>query len=137
MARKKTEAPKDEAPRITVVGIGASAGGIEALRTFFDAVPPDLGLAYVVIVHLAPGHDSELASILGRRTKMPVVEVTEKKVELKPNHVYVIAPDRKLEISDTSIGSTPFDEPHGRRTAIDVFFRSLASSHGDGFAIVL
>jgi two-component system, chemotaxis family, CheB/CheR fusion protein len=123
--------------RTTVVGIGASAGGIEALREFFDAVPANLGLAYVVIVHLAPGHNSELAAIIGRRTKMPVAEVSGEKLELRPDHVYVISPDHKLEISDTSIGAAPFDEPQGRRTAIDVFFRSLAESHGDGFAIVL
>src|SRR5215469_4506878 len=123
--------------RITVVGIGASAGGIEALREFFDAVPVDLGLAYVVIVHLSPDHNSELAAIIGRRTKMPVAEVSEHKLELKPDHVYVISPDNKLEISDTSIGAAPFEGPQGRRTAIDVFFRSLAESHGDGFAVVL
>jgi len=137
MARnKRTEESKVD-QRITVVGIGASAGGIEALREFFDAVPGDLGLAYVVIVHLAPGHSSELAPILGRRTKMPVVEVTGEPLELKLDHVYVISPDHKLEISDTHIRATPFDTPQGRRTAIDVFFRSLAERHGDGFAIVL
>jgi two-component system, chemotaxis family, CheB/CheR fusion protein len=136
MARNNDHASAN-APRVTVVGIGASAGGIEALREFFDVVPADLGLAYVVIVHLAPNHNSELAPIIGRRTKMPVAEVNERKLELKPDHVYVISPDHKLEISDTSIASTAFDEPRGRRTAIDVFFRSLAQSHGDGFAIVL
>jgi two-component system, chemotaxis family, CheB/CheR fusion protein len=121
--------------RITVVGIGASAGGIEALREFFDAVPPDLGLAYVV--NLAPDHNSELPAILGRRTTMPVVEVSDERLELEPDHVYVISPDHKLELSDTTIAATPFDSPQARRTAIDVFFRSLAESCDDGFAIVL
>ncbi|MBV9723635.1 MAG: hypothetical protein JO299_00535, partial [Gammaproteobacteria bacterium] len=125
------------APRVSVVGIGASAGGIEALCEFFETVSPTLGLAYVVIVHLAPDHNSELAAIIGRRTKMPVEEVGDAKLKLEPNHVYVVSPDRKLEISETSIGAVPFDEPRGRRTAIDTFFRSLAESHGDGFAIVL
>jgi two-component system, chemotaxis family, CheB/CheR fusion protein len=120
-----------------VVGIGASAGGIEALRQFFDAVPADLGLAYVVIVHLAPDHNSELAAILGRRTRMPVVEVNDKQLELKADHAYVIPPDHKLEISDGSIRATAFGDALSRRTAIDVFFRSLAASHADGFAIVL
>jgi two-component system CheB/CheR fusion protein len=129
--------PAASSKRITIAGIGASAGGIQALREFFDAVPVDLGLAYVVIVHLSPDHNSELAAIIGRRTSMPVAEVNEKKLELKPDHVYVISPDHKLEISDTSIGAAPFRDPAGRRTAIDVFFRSLAESHGDGFAIVL
>jgi two-component system, chemotaxis family, CheB/CheR fusion protein len=138
MARNKGSDGESGRPvRTSVVGIGASAGGIEALRVFFETVPSDLGLAYVVIVHLSPHHNSELASILGRRTQMPVAEVGDVPVELKADHVYVISPDKKLEISDTTIGSTPFDEPQGRRTAIDVFFRSLAESHGDGFAIIL
>src|SRR5262245_1832078 len=100
MARKN-ETTTDDKPPITGVGIGASAGGIEALREFFGALPDDLGLAYVVVVHLAPHHESELAAILARRTKMPVVEVNDDQaLELKANSVYVISPDRKLEISD-------------------------------------
>src|SRR5262245_11844849 len=136
---KDNGSPKaTDPPHITVVGIGASAGGIEALREFFAAVPADLGLAYVVVVHLAPHHESELAAILARRTSMSVVEVNDsQQLELKANCVYVIAPDRQLEISDTMIGASPFDEPRGRRSAIDVFFRSLAASHGDGFAVIL
>src|SRR5215471_17722178 len=140
MAKKKTKTEKnvDRTPRITVVGIGASAGGIEALREFFGAVPPDLGLAYVVVVHLAPHHRSELAGILARRTEMPVQEVSDnQRLELKANSVYVISPDRQLEIRDTTIGSSPFEEPHGRRSPIDLFFRSLAHDHGDGFAVIL
>ncbi|HEY2340330.1 MAG TPA: chemotaxis protein CheB [Steroidobacteraceae bacterium] len=136
MLESETET-KVSAQRVTVVGIGASAGGIEALCEFFEAVPPNLGLAYVVIVHLAPDHNSELAAIIGRRTRMPVNEVTEQQLKLEPDHVYVISPDRKLEISDTSIGAAPFEDAQGRRSAIDFFFRSLAQSHGDGFAIVL
>jgi two-component system, chemotaxis family, CheB/CheR fusion protein len=139
--KKKQEKPERHesagSPRLTVAGIGASAGGIEALRAFFDAVPADLGVAYVVIVHLAPDHNSELAAILGRRTKMPVAEVSDRQLELQADHVYVISPDRKLEINNRTIRATPFDDAVGRRTAIDVFFRSLAASHGDGFAIVL
>src|SRR5262245_50457442 len=95
--------------RLTVVGIGASAGGIEALREFFHALPSDLGLAYVVVVHLAPDHESELASILARRTAMSVVEVNDdKKLDLQPNCVYVIAPDRNLQISDTTLSAVLF-----------------------------
>jgi two-component system CheB/CheR fusion protein len=140
---KKKNSDKDSekalrAQRVRVVGIGASAGGIEALREFFAAVPPDLGVAYVVVVHLAPQHESELAAILARRTAMSVVEVNDsKQLELKPSCVYVIAPDRKLEINETMIGASPFDEPRGRRAPIDVFFRSLAESHGDAFAVIL
>jgi two-component system CheB/CheR fusion protein len=126
------------APQITVVGIGASAGGIDALRTFFAAVPADLGVAYVVVVHLAPDYDSELAAILGRSTKMNVVEVADhQELALAPNCVYVIAPDRKLMATATTIAATSFGDVRERRAAIDVFFRSLAATHANGFALIL
>ena len=128
----------NQPPRVTVCGIGASAGGLEALREFFVAVPADLGIAYVVIVHLAPEHESSLASLLANRTKMPVQEVRdEQKLEIKADHVYVISPDRVLEMDDTTIAASPFNEPRGHRAPVDVFFRSLAASHGDCFAIIL
>ena len=128
-----------EAPsRIPVCGIGASAGGVEALQQFFRALPPDLGVAYVVVVHLAPDHKSELPAILARWTSMPVIQVGDHRTEpIRADHVYVIAPDRKLEITDSSVGASAFDQPRGQRTAIDLFFRSLAHEHGDGFAVLL
>ena len=132
------ENPEPVRPRVTVVGIGASAGGLEALREFFSAVPPDLGLAYVVVVHLSPDHHSELASILSRFTKMPVIEVSDgKRLGLTPNCIYVISPDHKLEIDDSTIAAAAFDDARERRAAIDTFFRSLAQNHGDGFAVIL
>ena len=95
---------KNGAAPIPVVGIGASAGGIDALRAFFAAVPPDLGLAYVVVIHLVPDYQSELAAILGRSTSMSVVEVNDsKECEITPNCVYVIAPDRQLVATETKI----------------------------------
>ena len=125
-------------PSVPVCGIGASAGGVEALQQFFSALPTDLGLAYVVIVHLAPDHKSELPSILRRWTTMPVIQVGDhNEVPLKPDQVYVIAPDRKLEITDTAVGASAFEQPRGKRAAIDLFFRSLAQTHGDGFAVLL
>lgn len=125
-------------PRIPVCGIGASAGGIEALQQFFEAVPADLGLAYVIVVHLAPDRKSELPAILGRFTSMAVVQVGDHdQVALAANTVYVIAPDSKLEITDTLVGASPFERPRGQRHAIDLLFRSLAATHSDGFAIVL
>ncbi len=123
---------------VPVCGIGASAGGIEALQQLFGALGTDLGLAYVVVLHLAPDHRSELPSILGRSTLMPISQVGDHEhTELEANHVYVIPPDRQLVITDNSIGAAPFDRPRGERNTIDLFFRSLAASHGDGFAIVL
>jgi two-component system CheB/CheR fusion protein len=78
------------------VGIGASAGGIEALGRFFDAMPPDSGCAFVVVLHLDPKYESEMAHILSARTAMPVAQVKDG-IPIAPNHVYVIAPDTDLE----------------------------------------
>lgn len=138
MAKSNKPPSADPPYRIPVAGIGASAGGIEALREFFCAVPPNLGIAYVVVVHLAPHHESDLAPILARCTSMRVTEVNDhKKLTLTPDSVYVIAPDHKLEMQDGSVGAGPLHEPLGRRSAIDLFFNSLADSHGDGYAIIL
>jgi two-component system, chemotaxis family, CheB/CheR fusion protein len=119
-----------------IVSIGASAGGVEALQVLFDALPDSTGASFVVIVHLDPQAHSELASILASRTRMPVVQVhtTEK---IKPDHVYVIPPDRRLQIIDHEISAVEFDRPRGQRTAIDLFLRSLAERIGDGFAVIL
>jgi two-component system CheB/CheR fusion protein len=119
-----------------IVGIGASAGGIRALQDLFEALPERLGATYVVVVHLDPEHQSDLASILGARTKMPVSQI-EATANLQPNHVYVVAPNRRLHITDHEISAVEFDEPRGRRVPIDFFFRSLAERHGDGFAVIL
>lgn len=122
--------------QISTVAIGSSAGGVGALQTLFQNMPTDLGVAFVVVAHLEPTHSSELVPILQRRTSMRVHQVDEK-MRLEANCVYVIAPDRRLVITNGDIASLPFDEPRGQRAPIDLFFRSLAEQHGDGFAIVL
>src|SRR5215217_249399 len=78
-----------------VIGIGASAGGITALKAFFSNAQPDTGAAYVVILHLSPDHDSRLAEVLQSATTMPVTQVRER-VPLQPDHVYVIPPNGNL-----------------------------------------
>jgi two-component system CheB/CheR fusion protein len=119
-----------------VASIGASAGGITALQVFFEALPDRVGAAFVVIVHLDPEHGSELSRILAARTKMPVIEVTRDE-PIEADKVYVIPPDRRLLVSADRISSAPFNEPRGQRAPIDLFFRSVAEQHGDGFAIIL
>lgn len=121
--------------RPVIVGIGASAGGVVALQTFFEALPDSAGAAFVVVVHLDPQSHSELPRILAARTRMPVVPVGHT-MPLEPDHVYVIPPNRRLHISDHEISAVEFDEPSGRRVPIDLFLRSLAE-HGDGFAVIL
>ena len=119
-----------------MVVIGASAGGIKALQAFFEDAPPNGGAAFIVVVHLDPEHRSELPRILAARTRMPVMQVRERE-KLVANHVYVIPPDRRLQIVDHEVSATPFDEPRGKRAPIDLLFRSVAERLGDGVAIIL
>src|SRR5215470_6348463 len=116
-------------PKPVVVSIGASAGGVQALQKLFGALPDKTGAAYVVVVHLDPESRSEMPSILGARTSMPVAQVG-KPVPLRPDHVYVIPPDRRLHITNDEIATAEFDEPRGKRAPIDLFFRSMAEQHG-------
>ncbi|MGJ0510562.1 MAG: chemotaxis protein CheB [Methylocystis sp.] len=85
--------PNPLASHTPVCALGASAGGVAALKSFFANVRADLGLAYVVVVHLAPDHPSALSEILADQTKMPVGQI-EAEARLKPNCVYVIPPNR-------------------------------------------
>jgi two-component system CheB/CheR fusion protein len=121
---------------ITVVGIGASAGGLKALQAFFEALPDDTGLAYVVITHLHPEHESHLAELLQRHTQMPVRQV-DGLVYVEKDHVYVIPPNRRLVMEDSQIDTTEFKEPRGQRAPIDYFFRSLARGHSNSVGIIL
>src|SRR5262249_5649589 len=119
-----------------IVAIGASAGGVRALQGLFAAIPTDTGAAFVVIVHLDPDRRSELASIISSRTSMPVVQVQHRE-KIQPDHVYVIPPDRRLEMVDHEVSAVAFEEAHGKRSPIDQFFRSVAEKLGDGFAVIL
>ena len=94
---KATTARADSQP--VIVTIGASAGGVHALQSFFAALPEHPGAAFVVIVHLDPAHRSEMASIISTRTRMPVVQVDTRE-RLQADHVYVIPPDRRLQLID-------------------------------------
>ncbi|HEX3755672.1 MAG TPA: chemotaxis protein CheB, partial [Rhizomicrobium sp.] len=122
--------------RTIVVGIGASAGGVQALGALLSALPSEPGAAFVVVMHLSPETRSELPRILSTHSRMPVNQVTNT-VQLKPDCVYVIPPDRQLQITDNEISAVPFAERRGQRAPIDTFFRSLAQQHGDGFAVIL
>jgi two-component system CheB/CheR fusion protein len=122
--------------RIPVIGIGGSAGSIFALQQLFDELPAKLGAALVVILHLDPDHASELASIIAAHTSLRTLQVNGP-LRLEADTVYVIPPDRRLQVTGDVIATAPFDEPRGRRAPIDLFFRSLAEQHGDGCAVIL
>lgn len=113
-----------------VVGLGASAGGLEALEQFFRAMPANSGAAFVVVQHLDPSHASLLSEILQRSTTMPVVEAQDGAV-LAQNQVYVIPPNRDLVIFHGALQLSLPAEPRGQRLPIDAFLRSLAEDQGD------
>src|SRR5262245_40956652 len=119
-----------------IVMIGASAGGIQALQAFVGALPAQVGASFVVVIHLDPERRSELPAILRARTNMSVVQV-EGTQKLEADHIYVIPPDRRLQLIDHQISAEKFDEPRGQRAPIDSLFRSVAERLGDGFAVIL
>ncbi|TFF41781.1 CheR family methyltransferase [Pseudomonas sp. RIT623] len=120
-----------------VVGIGASAGGLEAIRTFFQHMVQDSGMAFVVVLHLSPDHQSQADRIIQAVTRMPVRQVTEP-VPIERNHVYVIAPANRLSTNDGYLRVSPANRSRGDHVAIDLFFRDLADVHKDhAFCVVL
>jgi two-component system, chemotaxis family, CheB/CheR fusion protein len=118
-----------DANPVHVVGIGASAGGITAMKGFFAHVSSDSGAAYVVILHLSPDHDSRLAEVLQRTTAMPVIQVVGR-IRITKDHVYVIAPNKSLEIVESHLIVKDVTRPEQRKAPVDLFFRTLADSHG-------
>lgn len=119
-----------------VVGLGASAGGLEAFQTFLGAAPPNAGLAYVLVQHLDPNHESMLAELLARRTTMTVRQISDD-MAIEPNCVYLIPPNASLTIEQARLRLSSFSEPRGFRRPIDVFFRSLAADQGSNAACVV
>jgi two-component system, chemotaxis family, CheB/CheR fusion protein len=120
-----------------VVGIGASAGGLDAFRQLLSHLPIDTGMAFVLIQHLEPNQKSLLSEILSRETTMPVVEV-QQGMAVEPNCIYVIPPSTKMVILQGLLHLTPRDKTHGVAMPIDAFFRSLAVDRGSkAIAVVL
>jgi two-component system CheB/CheR fusion protein len=112
-----------------IVGLGASAGGLGALVEFFEALPAHTSMAFVVVVHLSPDHESNLPSLLQKATDMPVVQVTNP-THIEPDHVYLIAPSLELTMVDSMLRVAHRQpEQSGRRAAIDLFFRTLGETH--------
>ena len=120
-----------------IVGVGASAGGLEALSAFLKALPPRTGMAIVIIQHLAPQHESALTQLLSKTTSMPVLEVSNGMVAER-NHVYVIPPDKILTIQNNSLMLIPRERASIPPHPIDEFFSALASErHSAGIGVIL
>lgn len=119
---------KEASPEVAfpVVGLGASAGGLEALEAFFGHMPANSGMAFVVVTHQHPGHTSMLAELLGRTTEMPVVEAA-RGTRVQPNHVYVSPPSVRLGIVKGRLRHEKIGKGESIYLPIDHFFRSLAA----------
>jgi len=113
-----------------IAAIGASAGGLEAYETFFKHMPADAGIAFAVVMHLAPDHESALAQLLARHTQMSVEQVRDN-TKVVPNRVYIIPPNATLTIKDCVLQVAAPAEPRGRRMPIDSLFVSLAEDRGE------
>ncbi len=113
-----------------IVGLVASAGGLEAFKKFFSAMPAESGMAFVLIPHLDPSHESMMVALLSKLTTMPVIEARHGMTVLV-NCVYIIPPNYFLSISagQLQLSSPPMD--HGWQTSIDYFLRSLAKDQGE------
>ena len=117
------------ADALRIVGIGASAGGVEALRGFFQHMPPAGGLGFIVMLHLSPDRASMLAEVLGRWTAMPVAQATDG-VTVAADHVYVIPPNMLMTIEAGQLHLRAPVTPMRENAPIDIFFASLAADQG-------
>lgn len=133
LARKadhQTKRRSLESIPIPVVGIGASAGGLDAFERLLRRLPPDTGMAFVLLQHLDPKHESLLTEILSRATSMPVSEVRHR-MRIARNHVYVIPPNSRISLRNSSFHLEPRRNQGYDHLPVDFFFRSLARVQGN------
>ena len=127
--RQPAEQDRSNEKTFLIVGIGASAGGLEAFTKLLEHLPPDTGMAFVLVQHLAPTKDSILAELLSKATSMPVREVQDG-MTVEPDHVYVIPPNTALAVFHGKLRLLPRAETHTQHMPVDSFFRSLAEDQG-------
>ncbi len=119
-----------------VIGIGASAGGLEAVTTMFHEVEQGTGMAFVLVMHLDPDHESLMAELLSRKTHIQVRQIADNDV-IEVDCLHVIPPGSSLQIENNRFRLEPFSEPRGLRRPIDLFFKSLAELQGEKCASVV
>ncbi len=124
-----SEAQPGKSPSFPIVGIGASAGGLEACQVFLKALPTNLGMAFVFVPHLDPSRESAFRDILARSTKMPVLEVKDR-MRVTANHAYVIPRNCEMTIGKGVLHVAEREQPRPVNTTIDIFLRSLAADQG-------
>src|SRR5713226_258689 len=129
--------PQEQGSATTIVAIGASAGGIEAVTDLLKYLPANTGMAFVLVQHLDPKHHSILTELLARKTAMSVTEVSDG-LPVKGNHVYVIPPNASMSISEDTLHLGPREESRGMHMPVDNFMRSLAEQKGNkGIGVIL
>jgi two-component system CheB/CheR fusion protein len=134
---KKSKSSKESIPVTRYVGIGASAGGLEAIESFFKNMPPDSGFAFIVIQHLSPDYKSLMVELLSKRTEMEVIRA-EEGMTVEANHVYLIPPKQNLTIFHGKLLLKEQTPGRGINLPIDIFLRSLAEDQGEkAVAIIL
>ena len=122
---------------LPVVGLGGSAGSIEAVGEFLEGMPTDTGMAFVVVLYLPAAHENALAQVLARSTRMRVVPVGGRE-RIEPDTVYVVPPGKTLRMRGELIELAALPPGQGRHMAVDFFFRTLADTHGPhAIAVVL
>ncbi len=118
-------APEHESGGSYIVGLGASAGGLEALEKFFASAPSDTGLTFIVIQHLSPDYKSLMAELLAKHTRMPVAQAVDNQ-RVEPDHIYLIPPKKNMLLYHGKLLLTEQESRHGLNLPIDIFLRSLA-----------
>ncbi len=121
---------------LVIVGVGASAGGLEAIESFFKNMPPDSGMAFVVIQHLSPDYKSLMVELLSRKTSIPV-QRAEDGVAVKPDHIYLIPPKKNLTIFHGKLLLQDQKPREGINLPVDVFLRSLAEDQGENAVAII
>lgn len=116
---------KENSTGFPIVGIGSSAGGLEALEIFLKNIPQKCGMALVIVQHLDPTHKGIMVELLQRVTSMPVVQVTDR-LKIEPDHVYVIPPNKNMSLLHGMLHLLDMVKPRGLRLPVDFFFRSMA-----------
>src|SRR6185437_2984741 len=126
-SRKKKPSP--DTSGVTIVGVGASAGGLEAFSSVLQGLPGNPGVAIVFVQHLAPDHESALVPLLSAQTSLPVLQATQD-MEVEPNKVYVIPPNTQMVLTGTMLHLSRRPDDRSQYTPVDAFFSSLAESAG-------
>ncbi len=135
-----TKRPAQKGPPLQrdfpIVGLGASAGGLEAFGAFFRNLPTDTGMAFVLVQHLDPSHASSMVDLLKRHTRMPVVEATHS-IRIRPNYVYMIPPNKGMTIAGRNLQLAEQVNHPGIAHSIDMFFRSLAEELKENAIVII